>query len=97
MNIVYLYSKQETLYNLCIFDVQSPTPTLCVPQPGNSLGNADVVGLKRVEGNTQSDGSDTESPHGEVADEGDTLLREVVNNACPGYVSPHMSVVDVCL
>jgi hypothetical protein len=66
-----------TLYsNVC-----SSPPTLRVPQPGHSLGDTNVVSLKGVEGDTKSDGSDAESPHGSAADEGNTLLREVVDDA----------------
>lgn len=58
-----------------------------MPQPGHGLGDANIVGLKRVEGNTKSNGSDAESPHGQAADERDTVLREVVDNACPKHIS----------
>ena len=57
-----------------------------MPKPGHSLGDTNIVSLEGVEGDTKSHGSDAESPHGEVANEGYSLLREVVDDGCPGHV-----------
>lgn len=40
---------------------------LCVPQPRNGFGDADVVCLERVQGDAEGDGSDAEGPHGDGA------------------------------
>jgi hypothetical protein len=59
---------------------------LSMPQPCNSLSDAHIVGLKRIERNAECDGSNSESPHSGLANGGNTLGGEVVNNARPGKV-----------
>ena len=54
---------------------------LCVPKLGDQLGDANIIRLERVESITKSDGADAESPHGEGADERDTALGKVVDDA----------------
>jgi hypothetical protein len=54
---------------------------LCVPQPRDSLGNTNIVCLERVQGETKSDGTDAQSPHGNGADKGNARLGEVVDDA----------------
>lgn len=56
--------------------------SLSVPEPCNSLGDADVVGLEGVQSYAQGDGRDPEGPHGGGAGLGDTVLGEVVDDAC---------------
>ena len=56
---------------------------LCVPQPRDGLGDANVICLERVEGKTQCDRSGAESPHGGLSNEGNTLGGEVVDDAGP--------------
>lgn len=68
-----------------------------MPQPGHSLGDANIVGLEGVESDTKSDGSNAESPHGEVAKEGHSLLREVVDDGCPEHVSRRFILVGLDL
>jgi hypothetical protein len=52
-----------------------------MPQPRNSLGDADVVCLEGVQCQTERDGSDAESPVGCRADLGNALGGEVVDDA----------------
>jgi hypothetical protein len=54
---------------------------LSMPQPRNSLGDADVVCLEGVQCQTERDGSDAESPVGCRADLGNALGGEVVDDA----------------
>jgi hypothetical protein len=54
---------------------------LSVPQPLDSLGNADIVCLERVKGDTHGEGGDAESPVRGSANLGDALLGEVVDDA----------------
>jgi len=56
---------------------------LCVPQPRDGLGDTNVICLERIEGKTQCDSSGTESPHGRLSHERNTLGGEVVDDAGP--------------
>lgn len=56
-------------------------PPLRGPQLADSLCDANIVCLERVQSNTHKHGPGAESPHGRVADEWHTLLGEVVDDA----------------
>lgn len=54
-----------------------------MPQPRNSLGDADVVRLERVQGYAEGEGADAERPHGSCTGGRDALLGEVVDDTRP--------------
>lgn len=57
------------------------TPRSCVPELLDSLRDAHIVGLERVERNTESDGREPQRPHGDAAEKGHTVLGEVIDDA----------------
>lgn len=54
-----------------------------MPQPRNSLGNADIVRLEGVQCHAEGKGSKAERPHGSCTCRWYTLLGEVVDDTRP--------------
>lgn len=54
-----------------------------MPQPCDGFSNTNIIGLKGVQGNTQGQGAEAESPHSSVANQGYSLLREIVDDTRP--------------
>jgi hypothetical protein len=54
---------------------------LSIPKLDDQLGNANVIGLERVEGYAEGDGADAESPFCGLAPAGYTVFGEVVDDA----------------
>jgi hypothetical protein len=65
-----MYSRDPNLNN-----------ALSMPEPRHSLGNANVICLKRVQSHTERDCSDTESPHGNLSGRGNALYGEIIDDA----------------
>lgn len=55
-------------------------PSSCRPDPPDTLGQADVVGLKLVQAHTDDGGGDVEQPHGGLAGLGHAALGQVVGD-----------------
>ena len=51
------------------------------PEPADSLGNTDIICLKRVQRNAHEDGCCTQRPHSRGTDTGHAVLGEVVDDA----------------
>lgn len=56
---------------------------LSLPEPDDGFGHADIIGLKRVQGDTCRNGCSAEGPRGGGAGFGDAGLGEVVDDARP--------------
>lgn len=61
-----------------------PSQALRSPEPHDSLGDANIIRLKRVQGRAGSQRRKAQGPHEELADAGDAFRREVVDDAGPG-------------
>lgn len=69
-------------HSFCICHLALSTAlNLSVPEFCDQLGDADVVRLIRVQSNTKSDGTNSQSPVSGGADLGDALGGEVVDDA----------------
>jgi hypothetical protein len=58
-----------------------------MPHSRHSLGNADVVCLERVQRQPEQESAGSKGPVGSVADAGNALLGEVVDDARPVEIS----------
>lgn len=52
-----------------------------MPKPLDCLGDTNIVRLEGVQRNSESDGSNSQSPHGDSAGDRDALSWEVIDDA----------------